>query len=96
MEKTIKENLLLDDAVNVANIEKRGDHAYHCGEKMDVRSGLLGPDFAACHKCGIRLLNMASPHINGGRMPDGDNEQVKAGRTWSVVKVDKDDGEGEG
>ena len=39
---------------------------YHCGERMQVKAGIIGPDYVKCHPCGLLLLNTASPHVNGG------------------------------
>ena len=39
---------------------------FHCGAKMRVKSGLMGPDYAHCNTCGLTMLNEASPHVNGG------------------------------
>jgi len=55
---------------NMLGIELRGDDGqpYCCGERMDVRGGLLGTDYAGCLKCGKAIGNAASPHCNGGRI----------------------------
>ena len=41
-----------------------------CSQRMTVRGGIMGPDYAKCEKCGKTIGNMASPHINGGYIPD--------------------------
>ena len=44
-------------------IELRGDDGqpYCCGERMNVRGGIIGPDFAECRKCGKAIGNAAKP-----------------------------------
>ena len=51
-----------------AGIELRGDDGqpYCCDERMQVKAGIFGPDFARCHQCDLQIWNSASPHINGG------------------------------
>ena len=63
-------------------IELRGDDGkpYCCGQRMQVKSGVMGPDYAKCHACGQAIGNAASPHINGGYIPT--DEFVKSGKTW--------------
>jgi len=46
---------------------KQGLHAFHCGERCLHRGGILGDiDYIECYECGIRILNLESPHCNGG------------------------------
>jgi len=46
---------------------KEGLHFFHCGERCSHKSGILGEvDYIECRKCGIRIMNMESPHCNGG------------------------------
>ena len=55
------------------NIELRGDDGqpYCCGERMNVKGGLIGPDYAECLKCKKTIGDITSPHINGGLiLPD--------------------------
>ena len=58
-----------------AGIELRGEEGipFHCGERMQVKEGVMGPDYARCSPCGLTMLNAASPHVNGGVVW---NEQV--------------------
>lgn len=67
-----------------AGIDLRGGEGqpFCCGERMEVRSGILGPDYAKCHTCETELRNLASPHVNGGYMPNPEAPEFKAGRTW--------------
>ena len=68
-------------------IELRGDDGqpYCCGERMDVRGGIIGPDFAKCRKCGKAIGNAASPHINGGRIPSDEWIKENGNKTWYVL-----------
>jgi len=48
-------------------IELKGDDGqpYHCGKRMVVKGGIIGPDYAKC-ECGLVIGNVLSPHISGG------------------------------
>ena len=48
-------------------IELRGEelHPFHCGQHMTVGHGIIGPDSAECKVCGLEIVDLASPHING-------------------------------
>ena len=37
-----------------------------CGQRMQVKAGIMGPDYARCNECRLEVENLASPHINGG------------------------------
>lgn len=54
---------------------------YHCGNRMKVKSGICGPDYAECN-CGLRIGNMLSPHINGGIIPDENWIEEHGEATW--------------
>ena len=68
-------------------IELRGDDGqpYCCGERMNVRGGIIGPDFAECRKCGKAIGNAASPHINGGCIPSDEWIKENGNKTWCVL-----------
>jgi len=51
---------------------------YCCEQRMQVKSGIIGPDYAKCHTCGQEIGNAASPHINSGPT----EEFEKSGKTW--------------
>ena len=71
------------------NIDLRGNDGqpYCCGERMKVKSGLLGPGYARCLKCGKTIGNVASPHINGGVIvTEKFFEENPNGATW--VRLD--------
>jgi len=65
-------------------IDLRGDDGqpYCCGERMTVRSGIIGPDYAHCAICGKAIGNAASPHINGGYIPPEEWFAEHGTRTW--------------
>lgn len=54
---------------------------FHCGQRMDVRSGIVGPDYAECKICGLAIGNIASPHISGIIFQI--NDEIRAERTWT-------------
>lgn len=70
-------------------IELRGDDGqpWHCGARMQVKSGIVGTDYARCEACGLTVGNILSPHINGGYvMADPIFEAHGDGQvSWSVL-----------
>lgn len=40
-------------------------HPFHCGERMTVKGGIFGVDYARC-ECGALMYRIDSPHTNGG------------------------------
>ena len=77
-----------------AGIELQGEewHPFHCGERMATYSGLVGVDYSRCRKCGLELSNVASPHMNGGRVLDFDGEDRPFGElpVWVVTRTAAD------
>ena len=69
-------------------IELRGadGQPYCCGQRMTVKSGIIGTDFAECQICKKAIGNMASPHINGGGIPTDEWLNKQGDRTW--VRLD--------
>jgi len=67
------------------SIELRGadGQPYCCGERMEVRSGIIGVDYAKCRKCGKAIGNVMSPHINGGYIVNDDFVKQHGDRTWT-------------
>jgi len=73
-------------------IELRGEDGqpYCCGERMNVRAGLMGPDYAECQKCGEIIGNVASPHINGGFILSDEWLTEHGDATWAEIEHRKD------
>lgn len=67
-------------------IDLRGEDGqpYCCDERMHVKSGICGPDFARCRQCGKEIRNFVSPHVNGGYLVT--EEFAESGRTWARVQ----------
>lgn len=55
-------------AARSIGVELRGEEGqpFCCGARMDVRSGIIGPDYSRCKICGNVLFRIDSPHTNGG------------------------------
>lgn len=72
----------IEDVKTRTGIELRGDDGqpYCCDQRMQVKGGIIGPDYAKCHVCGQEIGNAASPHINGGCIPTA--EFLQSGKTW--------------
>ena len=66
-------------------IELRGTDGqpYCCGQRMTVKSGIIGTDFAECQICKKAIGNMASPHINGGGIPTDEWLKKQGEQTWA-------------
>lgn len=73
------------DLAKSLNITLTGEDGqpHHCGKLMQVKGGILGPDYAECHVCGLIIGNILSPHINGGRVFDEEFYEVE--ETWGVL-----------
>jgi len=82
---------LLDvsDLCQCEGIELRGEDGqpYCCGERMIVKGGLIGPDFAECRRCGKAIGNAASPHINGGGIPSAEWLDEHGDKTWYLMRA---------
>jgi hypothetical protein len=84
----------LDDAAAVLGVELRDEgvegyvQPYHCGQRMRVKKGIIGPDYARCEVCGAELRCMASPHVNGGVVVSPEWLDAQGDRLW--VAMDRD------
>lgn len=65
----------------------------HCGQEMQVKGGILGPDYVRCKVCGLTIGNVLSPHINGGRVFFDEAYEEK--ETWCVLEKPPAEGGGE-
>lgn len=75
----------ITDLCRREGIELRGDDGqpYCCGARMNVRGGILGPDYAECLRCGKAIGNMASPHVNGRGLPVDEWLETRGRETWA-------------
>ncbi len=66
-------------------IELQGEDGqpFHCGQRMRTYSGILGTDLAVCEVCGLRIGNVASPHINGGLVFEDKWYEEHGDKTWT-------------
>lgn len=70
----------LDELIEKFEIAKDSDgNVKHCNEYMKVGYGIIGSDIATCKICGLQIVNMMSPHINGGHVFD---DIETNNRTW--------------
>ena len=74
------------EAAAALGIDLRGDDGqpYHCGEPCHVQGGIIGPDFVRCGKCGAEMINLLSPHVNGGYVPDARALEAYPDGAWVV------------
>jgi hypothetical protein len=79
------------DLCNEVGIELQGEegHPFHCDERMQTKSGIIGTDFARCLKCKLTIGNMLSPHINGGYVFD-DEKMLTDKETWRRIVLQGD------
>ena len=60
-----------------------------CNRPMMVKSGMIGPDYLGCQQCGLTIGNMASPHINGGRVLTEEAYAKHGQGMWTVLREPK-------
>ena len=58
--------------IELRTVDEEEGIPFHCGERMHVKGGIMGPDYAHCNRCGLLMSNAASPHINGGYILNDD------------------------
>ena len=61
---------------------------YHCGERCRVSGGIIGPDYVRCRKCGIGMVDLLSPHVNGGYVPDKKALEAYPYGAWVPMEQD--------
>ena len=71
--------------LNNIELKEPDGQPYCCGQRMDVRSGIAGPDYAKCEVCGKTIGNLASPHINGGFIPSDQFFKENPNGTWARI-----------
>ena len=62
---------------------------YHSEEKMQVKRGIIGPDYARCNTCELVIYNMLSPHINGGLIFKEEVIQAFGDSLWTMRKTNQ-------
>lgn len=74
-----------------AGIELRGEDGqpFCCDSRMHTKEGLMGPDYAKCSMCGTTMLNLASPHVNGGFLLNDDIMDEYGNVIWTYTKETK-------
>lgn len=68
------------------DIEQQPDHMIisHCGEFCNIGTGIMGADTIECKKCGLKLVNVMSPHINGGYVWNEESVYDLVCEAWTV------------
>lgn len=76
----------VDEVKRLTGIELRGDDGqpYCCGQRMNVKGGIMGPDYARCKVCGQEIGNYRSPHISGSLLGDAWFDDPK--KTWAQIQ----------
>lgn len=69
-----------------------------CGQRMRVKGGVMGPDYADCGVCRQQIYNSASPHINGGYVLSEEIMAAHGDFMWTArpLPAAKDGREGNG
>ena len=85
----VAEMVDVEKAAKAAGVELRGEDGqpYCCGKRMQVKTGMVGPDYCKCHQCGTELCNMFSPHINGGYVMSDEWIAKHGKNTWVALKT---------
>lgn len=79
-----------EKAADSIGVELRGEDGqpFCCGERMDVKGGLVGVDYCKCRACGNLLTRIDSPHTNGGHIFDAEVYDALGDEVW-VAKSGK-------
>lgn len=59
---------------------------------MQVKGGIIGPDYARCKTCGLVIYNMLSPHINGGIILKEEPVQAFGESLWTIRRTPWEEG----
>lgn len=71
-------------AADALGVELRGEDGqpFCCGDRMTVKGGIFGVDYASCEKCGNYLYRIDSPHTNGGHVFSDEAYEELGERVW--------------
>lgn len=71
-----------------AGIDLRGEDGqpFHCEQRMQTKEGIMGPDYAKCRGCDLEILNLVSPHVNGGYILTDDVLDTYGNQLWTISK----------
>lgn len=71
-------------AADALGVELRGEegHPFCCGDRMTVKGGIFGVDYASCETCGNYLYRIDSPHTNGGHVLSDEGYAELGDRIW--------------
>lgn len=78
-----------EKAAESIGVELRGEDGqpFCCGERMHVKGGIFGVDYAKCETCGNRLVRIDSPHTNGGYVFSAEEYDSLGDRVWVASSV---------
>jgi len=65
------------------NIDLTNNTISHCNKLMTTGQGIIGTDIIECKECGLTIINLLSPHVNGGYVFDIESD---VNNTW--IRVD--------
>ena len=94
---------MFDETVDVRTaaqigVELHGEDGqpFHCGQRMTVKGGIVGTDYAKCETCGVALLRLDSPHVNGGHIFDAATYESLGDNVWKAfpARVDAEEAQG--
>ena len=85
--RTIADNA----GIELRTVEDEEGIPYHCKEKMQVKGGIIGPDYARCKTCGLVIYNMLSPHINGGLILKEKVIKTYGHSLWTMRKTNQEE-----
>ena len=71
--------------IELRTVEDEEGIPYHCEERMQVKGGITGPDYARCSPCRLAIGNMLSPHINGGVILKEELTEKFGESLWTII-----------
>ena len=85
--------MTVEKACESIGVELRGEegHPFCCGERMHVKGGIFGVDYARCSTCENLLTRIDSPHTNGGYVFTAEEYDELGDEVW-VAAPRKEEG----
>lgn len=82
-----------EKAAESIGVELRGEDGqpYCCGERMHVKGGIFGVDYAHCETCRNLLYRIDSPHTNGGLVFTEEEYAALGDEVWIALNHERDD-----
>ena len=83
-------------SIELRTVEEEEGILFCCDQRMHVKAGIMGPDYAHCNQCGQTMTNQASPHVNGGILWNEEVMEAHGDRMWTFTPGREEDPSREG